>query len=365
MMTLSSTLSRYLARAWLTGFLYILLALLGVVYLLDTVELLRRADKEEAVPLSLVLGMGLLKLPEVGQLLLPFAVLFGAMFAFWKLNRRSELIVMRSAGFSIWQLLTPVLTAAILTGIIYLAVINPIGASMIGRFEVLEDRYLSHRSSSVTLLKAGLWLRQDQPDGRVIVHAGRVDLPAWMLHDVMVLYFSGDDSFKQRLDAPSARLKDGQWVFENVISNAPGMKAERVASVSLPTDLTSTEIEESFSSPSAISSWALPGFIDTMEETGFDATGLKIHFNALLAQPLMFAAMILLAAAVSLRPPRFRGVFVMVIAGAAGGFAVFFAASFLQALGTSHQIPVLAASWAPPIVTVLVGTAILLNIEDG
>ncbi len=364
-MTLSSTLSRYLARSWLSGFCFILLALLGVVYLVDTVELLRRASKEESLPVSLVLGMGILKLPEVGQMLLPFAVLFGAMFAFWKLNRRSELIVMRSAGYSIWQLLAPVFGTAVLTGMLYLAILNPLSAAMIGRFEVLEDRYLSRRSSSVTLLKAGLWLRQDQPDGRVIVHAGKVDLPGWVLHDVMVLYFNKDNSFRQRLDAPSARLERGRWIFENAIGNRPGSRAEKLPAVTLPTDLTSQEIEESFSSPATIAFWSLPGFIETMEETGFDATGLKIHFNVLLAQPLMFAAMILLAACVSLRPPRFRGVFVMVVAGAAAGFAVFFAASFLQALGTSHQIPVFAASWAPPVVATLLGAAVLLNIEDG
>ena len=76
-----STLSRYLGRTYILGFLSLLAVLLGIVYLFDTVELFRRASKFSDVPLPLVLQMGLLKLPEVGQIILPFAVLFSAMMS--------------------------------------------------------------------------------------------------------------------------------------------------------------------------------------------------------------------------------------------------------------------------------------------
>ena len=99
-MKISPTLSRYLARTYLINTLFLLLALLGVIYLFDTVELMRRAGKIGEVPLPVILQMGLLKLPEVGQMLLPFAILFGAMFTFWQMTRRYELIVVRAAGYS-------------------------------------------------------------------------------------------------------------------------------------------------------------------------------------------------------------------------------------------------------------------------
>ena len=61
----------------------------------------------------------------------------------------------------------------------------------------------------------------------------------------------------------------------------------------------------------------------------------------------MFAAMILLAATVSMRPPRFRGAAALFGIGVFMGFFVFFMSSFMQALGASHQIPVVLAAWAP------------------
>ena len=365
-MKLSPTLSRYVGRRYVLHLLFITFILLGIIYLFDTVELLRRASKRDDVPFSLVLTMGLYKLPDMGQLILPFAILFSAMFTFWQLNRRHELIVVRSAGFSAWQFLAPVVGIALFIGALQITVINPVSAALLSRFETLESRHLSERRSYVTLLREGLWLRQGMDDGsHIILHAGRIDMPLWVLHDVMVLFFSPDDGFIRRIDSPTARIESGQWRFEDALSNRPETKPERLPLVTLPTELTAEDIEDSFSSPKALSFWNMPGFIKTMESTGFDATRVKIHFESLLAQPLMFAAMILLAAAVSLRPPRNHGTLILILLGVGIGLMVFFLSSFLQALGASHQIPALLASWSPPLVALLLGVAIMLNLEDG
>jgi lipopolysaccharide export system permease protein len=364
-MKTSPTLNRYLARHYLRNLLVMLLVLLSVIYLFDTVELLRRAGKYDDITLGMTLQMGLLKLPEAGQVILPFAVLFSAMFTFWQLTRRHELVVVRAAGFSVWQFLAPVLGVAIAFGALQMAVINPAGALLLGKFERMEGEYLTRKTSTVTLLKEGLWLRQQEENGTVIFHANKVDPANWLLADVMALYFAADDTFVQRLDAPQARLTSGRWLFADAVINRPRTAPQRAESVSLATDLTGREIEETFAAPQTLSFWAMPGFIQTMESTGFDSARLRIHFHSLLAQPLLFAAMILLAAAVSLRPPRLSGTMNLIVAGVMIGFVVFFMSSFLQALGGSHQIPVLLAAWSPALVTFLLGVAVMLNLEDG
>ena len=80
---------------------------------------------------------------------------------------------------------------------------------------------------------------------------------------------------------------------------------------------------------------------------------------------LFIAAMVLLAACVSLRPPRQRGTMLLVGIGITAGFIVFFVGSFLQALGASHQIPVFLAAWAPTLITFLLGLSVMLTLEDG
>ncbi len=371
-MKITATLNRYLARNYIINFLLLLCALLAIIYLFDTVELIRRASKRDDIPLGLVLHMGVLKLPEVGQLLFPFAVLFSAMFTFWQFTRRYELIVVRAAGFSVWQFLAPIVVVSIFIGLLQMMVINPVGSLFIAKFEELERIYLSRQESQIAVFREGLWLRQStsaeesgEKEGYVIMHAPKIEQRSWVLKEASVLYFDKDDKFYQRLDAESATLEHGRWLFENVNVYREGQKPFVKQELTLPTALTIEDIEESFASPESMSFWFLPSYIKTLEQTGFDAKRLRVHYQSLLAQPLMFAAMVLLAATVSLRPPRFRGTMVLLAAGIFIGFVVFFLSSFLQALGSSGQIPVILAAWAPALICFLLGLSVIMNLEDG
>lgn len=366
-MKLAPTMSLYLARIFLFNFLGILGILLAIVYLFNTLELLRQAAKAKTAGLGAVLQMGLYRLPDLGQTLLPFAVLFGAMFTFWMLARRHELVVVRGAGFSVWQFLAPILAVAALTGIVQFSVINPVGAALLGRYDVLAAKYFSREKNIVTLFGEGLWLRQmdESGDGYMIVHADKISLPQWDMKSVTALSFDAHDGFLQRIDSDAAHLVAGEWQFTRATVYQPSRPVAHHQTLTLPTNLTTHDIEESFASARAQSFWKLPAYIRTLTETGFDATRLKIHFNSLLAQPLLFLAMVLLAAAVSMRPPRFQRSFDLIAGGVVMGFLVFFMSSFLQALGASQQIPVPLAAWAPAMVSLLLGVAVILGLEDG
>ena len=355
------TLSRYLAATYVVAFFQLLAVLLGIIYLFDTVELLRRAAKFEDVPLPLILQMGLLKLPEVGQIILPFAVLFSALYTFWLLARRNELVILRAAGLSVWQFLAPIVGVAILIGLFHMTVVNPLGALMIGRYQALEARFLQAQDSTVSISAQGLWLRQKTENGGAVLHAAKVELPDWRLNDVTVFFFSGEGGFLRRFDAKSAELFEDRWVFRTVTVNEPGKPTFIAAERSLATTLTVAKIEDSFSTPEQTPFWSLPGYIRTMEATGFDSRKLQIHYQSLLAQPLLLAAMVILAATVSLKTARFQRTALLIAAGIVIGFSVFFASSFLQALGASDQIP----AWVPPLVALSLGVSVILTTEDG
>lgn len=360
-----STLSRYLAKTYAVSFVQLLGVLLSIVYLFDVVELLRRAAKFEDVPFTLVLQMGLLKLPEIGQIILPFAILFSALYTFWFLVRRHELVIVRAAGLSVWQFLGPIIGVALLIGIFHMTVINPIGALLVTRYQAMESRYLQEKENTVSISEQGLWLRQKTDNGGIILHAGRVQMPEWKLNDVTAFFFTSKGDFIRRTDSQSAKLEGGNWLFRDITVNAPGHPTTKLGSEQLATDLTVTEIEESFSTPEQTPFWALPSYIRTMEATGFDSRKLRIHYQSLLAQPLLFAAMVVLAATVSLRVSRFQPVALMIGGGVVIGFIMFFASSFLKALGASDQIPVLLAAWFPPLIALSLGISVILTTEDG
>jgi lipopolysaccharide export system permease protein len=359
----SATLFRYIFQRFFAGFGAIILGLLGIVYLFSLIELMRRAVSHE-VHFRTLLAMAGLQLPGTCQVLLPFAILFASIYTCWKLNKTSELVVIRAAGVSAWQFLSPMLVGALLVGLFSTAVINPVASTLLSKYNRMVTAYLKKDSNLVTVSRTGIWLRQPTPSGYALIHSGAFDQKEWRLSSVTLFFFDKDDNFQSRIDGPEAYLKPGYWeIRQAVINERNGLRREDVRR--LPTELTPEKIEESFADPDTISFWSIPEYIYIMEETGFPTTALHIHFQSLLAQPFLFTAMVLLAATFSLRPPRFGATGGLIVLGVAIGFFIFFMESILHAFGISQKIPVYLAAWTPAAVSLLLGATALLHLEDG
>jgi lipopolysaccharide export system permease protein len=364
MIAMPTTLSRYLARNFLVNFLVLMGLLLGVVYIFEIIELLRRSVNHDDVTLQQVLAMGALKLPSTGEVLLPFGVLFGSIYTCWKLNRTHELIVIRAAGLSVWQFLTPLIVCGLLTGVAATTIVNPLSSLMQAKYRQLENLRFRKTDSLVTISTTGIWLRQPVDKGYALLHAAGIDQTRWRMSDMTAFLFDEADNFQKRFDSTETFLRDGHWELRNVrVDDKGGTRQEAV--VELPTELTFEKIEDSFADSDAISFWNIPEYIKIMEETGFPTIRLRIHFQSLLAQPVLFAAMVLLAATFSLRPPRFGGTGIMIALGVGAGFLIFFMDSVLGAFGASQKIPAYLAAWTPATISLLLGLTALLHTEDG
>ena len=92
------TLGLYLAARFTRAILAVFGTIFLLVYLIDFVEMLRRAgDISNVTSLGLAF-LTLLRVPAITEQILPFATLGGAMFAFISLTRRLELVVARAAA---------------------------------------------------------------------------------------------------------------------------------------------------------------------------------------------------------------------------------------------------------------------------
>ena len=83
------------------------------------------------------------------------------------------------------------------------------------------------------------------------------------------------------------------------------------------------QVGESFATPETVPFWQLSSYIDPAENAGLAASGYRLQYYQLLAQPFYLVAMVLLAAAVSLRFFRFGGVQKIVLGGIAAGFLLY------------------------------------------
>ena len=360
------TLFRYIALQFLSWCGGIFAAMLSIVFLLDYVELIRRSGTRPEATLAVLLQMALLKQPHMAQQIMPFVVLFGTMMAFWRLTRANELVVARAAGVSVWQFIAPPLSGAVLIGVLMVTVFSPIASIMQASYERLEDRVLRNGDDRLTLSRTGLWLRQSDGRGeQSIVHADRYFAREQALRGVTILFIDDDRKLTKRIDGREAQLADGKWEVTNGSVWQPERTPLPFQQIDVATNLTPRKIQDSFASPETMSFWELPSFIRLLESSGFPALRHRLYFNAMLARPLLFAAMVLIAASFSLRMQRRGGTALMLGSGIACGFALYFLSDIVFAFGLSATIPVGLAAWTPAGVSALLGVSLLLHLEDG
>jgi lipopolysaccharide export system permease protein len=242
---------------------------------------------------------------------------------------------------------------------------------MLAKAEAMENLYLRSGGGPLALNGGQLWLRQSDrvltPQGVAIIHANQVELHGKDLTATQVSVFRLDNADKllTRVEATRAKLGRGNWLLENARAIRPDQLPGPPEEMSLPTDLTVARVQESFASPDTLSVWALPSFIALLDRSGFSSIRHRLHFQALLALPLLCATMTLVSAGFSMRPARRGGVAKMIGSGVAAGFVLFVVSKIAEEIGQSGALPVALAAWAPAAAGLMLAVALLLHTEDG
>ncbi len=363
--SLSPTLTLYIGGRFFAWLLGVSLLLAGIVLLGDSIELLRRASDKPAATFSLVMLMALLKLPATAQEVMPFGLLAATLGCLVQLSRTSELIIVRASGASIWQVLTPALLLGLIVGLLRVGAFDPLAAAATERYDRMQQQYFSSQDPMmVSAGVTGLWLRQTTGDESYYVLNAR-NLNEARFSTVVLLVFDGKDRFLKRIDAASAELRNQQWGLTDVQIIEPNKPPQHLDRMSMPAKLTYEQLIESFNAATSLSFWQLPSFISILEASGLPSRAHRLKFQRLLATPLLFVGIILLATSFGLRLPRFGGLPLAIGAGAMSGFLLYFLSSLAAALGVNSSMPLALAAWGPAAVTAILGITLLLYVEDG
>lgn len=361
-------LARYLARRFLFNFASVSGVFVGLLLLIDMVEQLRRFA-DSPVGMTEAARLAALNLPGAYYKILPLITMLATLAMFVALSRTSELVAMRSAGRHGLRLLAaPVLAAAAL-GAVAVAVLNPIVAATLQRYDIVSDRLRGGDGSVISISREGLWLREAAPEGQRVIRAERATGDGTQLGEVTFLIFGRETGPMRRIEADEARLEAGHWQLGNakdwpLLAPNPELSALAHEALILPSDLTQARLRDSFGAPSSIPIWDLPAFIQRLDAAGFSARQHRVWFQMELALPLFMAAMVMIGAGFTMRHARAGKLGKHVLAALLGGFGFFFLRNFAQVLGETGQLPILLAAWTPPAAAALLALAYILHRED-
>lgn len=361
---IANTLARYFAARFVFAAIAVFAGIFLLIVFVDYIELLRRTASLPSVSALFVAQTSFYRVPQLLERLMPFCILIGAMSCYLSLSRKLELVVARAAGVSAWQFITPALLSALVLGALATAVYNPVSANMQERSKQMEAEMFGGATANIQDA-TGFWINQATSEGQAIINAANSQAQGMRLSGLTIFRFEPNNAFKERIEAREATLEPGRWRLREVRRYALDTPPITQSEVFLATNLTPAQVRNSFSTPETVSFWQLPEYIKSSESSGFATAGYRLQYQKLISRPFLLAAMVMLAAAVSLRFFRFGGVQKMVLSGVGAGFLLYVLSKVTEDLSKADLMHPVAAAWLPVCVGGLAGFLALLYQEDG
>jgi lipopolysaccharide export system permease protein len=352
----SRTVSLYMGRMFLLRTFGILA---GLMIVLLALNLLSESGKILAVQGNgdgEVWRYASLRAPELIAFLFPFSVLLGTILTLITMNQNSEIVALKASGLSAHQVLAPLLVASFGVAILSFAFNDRIVA--LAQWQKVNYGPLPIDRGD----RSNVWVRSGDDLIQVAQIKGRGD--AAQLGGI-TLYDREGGVLRTIVTAPRGRRDGDGWRigpakrFDVASGTVSALGEIKVGSGVTPDQFTLATV-----SADGLSFGALRAAISDLSEAGRPTKALEGALWHKLAAPLSSVLMPLLGAVAAFGIARSGKLFIRAVIGMGLGFAYFVADSFALAMGNLVAYPPFLAAWAPFLLFLLIGEAVLIRTEE-
>lgn len=353
---LGDRLDRHLARRYLGSFLAVLV---GVCTLYAVIDFADRASAYTGPAwVSWVLRLYGNRLAKVSVLVSPAAMLIAGGLTLSALRRSSELSAALAAGRAPGRLVLPLALVALLAGVAIYEFDDAVAVHAALRAERIGAEHFQMWGSYRTYFAPKRWVRLDQR----ILHLGD-PLPGGGFRDPSIFELSDHFSLVRRIDADAMiplggavwRLKMARVrTFEG---NGSHERSEAELRLELPGGDRLGEVAPG--QPGMLSRAELRRQIRIREALGLDPSEELFEYYSRVAYVLVGFAGTLLAAALALRAGRKGHVATSLLEGLIVSGLLWGLLGVAQALSLAGRLPAWACAFAPELLGVAIGLALL------
>lgn len=358
---MTGTLARYLSRQFLVRSLAVLVALTALLQLLDLLDAASRV-LERGGALGDLGTYALLRLPSIVERLVPLAVLVGSLTTLYGLVQNNEIVAMRSAGLTPYQLLATLMPAAVAIAVFHLILSDQIAPRAERAFLTWWAETEPPTDDDLPLAEKKLWLRV----GNTIVAAERVLERGARLEQVSLYPRDDQGRVTERIRAAAAVYGDGNWTLldgTRLDLTRGDFKAEPFARAPWPVRLHPANVVEVLQPTENIPLLRLRSILRGDWAGRQSPAYYETRLHETYAGPLATLIMVLLAAPVAHGMRRSGAVGGSMALGIGIGLTYLLADGMLAALGEAGAMPAVIAAWAPTVFFAAVGGAILVHVE--
>lgn len=291
-------LDRYIGSSVLLAILAVLGIILGLASLFAFID--EMGSVSDSYTVMDVLSFVALTAPRRLYEMLPMAALIGCLIGLGSLASNSELTIMRAAGVSIgrivWAVMKPMLFLMV-AGVLIGEYVAPVTES-----QAQASRALAQGSGDAQSSKHGLWHRQ----GEEFIHINAVQ-PNGLLYGVTRYRFDDQRHMLSSSFARQARFEENYWQLTDVTTTY--FREGRTEVINVPQErwdvaLSPQLLNTVVMAPESLSISGLWGYIHYLADQGLNNGRYWLAFWVKVLQPLVTAALVLMAISFIFGPLR-------------------------------------------------------------
>lgn len=351
-------LDRYIAKTVLSAIALVTLMLAGLQIFILFVNQLDELGRANYGILQASLFV-LLQMPYQVYLFFPMASLLGSLIGLGILANNRELVVMRAAGMSIWQVTLAVLKAALI--IIFIVTIT--GETIVPKLAyIANDGKLQAMSSGQALRTAkGVWLRHQND----FITIGSV-ISDQELQQVYQFHFDQQHHLRLARAIDQLTYENHQWIGKNVsesIIDEGKIESHHQDEILWDVPLQPKILKVSSSEPDEMTLSELHQYLRIQKINHQTALNYQLAFWQRLIQPLTTVVMMMLAIPFIFGPLRSSTMGSKLLAGATVGFGFHIINRFFGPVSQVFQWPPEIAAFGPTLIFALVGVFLMRRVK--
>jgi len=358
----SRTVSFYMAKTFIVRTFAVLAALVLVLQFLDALSesgnILAHPGNGQAEVWRYIS----MRTPQIIARFMPYSVLLGAIITYSTLNQNSEVIALKASGLSAHQILAPMILAALGVAVLSFAFNDRI----VTRATATLDAWKKADYAAIPIDhgdRSNVWTKA----GEDLIHVASVKKGVDAPTLIGVTFYDRDQAGRliSTITADHGRRDGNGWriwpasKFDVASGELTKLGSVVVAQGVRPDQFTLASIDSE-----GLSFLELKSTVGALQASGRPTKAYEGEMWHKLSEPLAAVLMPLLGAVAAFGLARSGKLFIRAVIGMALGFTYFVVDNFSLAMGNLGAYPPFLAAWAPFLLFLMIGEAVLIRTEE-
>ncbi|MCF6264997.1 MAG: LPS export ABC transporter permease LptG [Desulfuromusa sp.] len=304
-------------------------------------------------------------IPFIFVQILPLAILTTMVLTLGGLSRTNEITAMRSCGVSLWRVVQPLMSLALLLSFLLLLLNEfaiPWNTKQLNN--LLEIKLQGKQK--VQLTRNEIWYRSHNQ----IINIAVANPQKKQVQGITIFTFDDQQKIEKRQDSPLANYDHGTWqtpilterIFDPESGDMIGMK--KLQNQTLNLDRTPEDFSRQENLNNELNFRQLSNMAKKLEQEGYDSTRQQVDMHNRIAMPFTCLIMGFLGIPFALQRGRNSNIALGIGLSLGIGVVYFIIQSLATAFGYSNALPPLISAWTANFIFLLLGIWLLLNVKE-